>query len=229
MVREIIIGKEGNQPFQITDARVSRKHAKITIDENGDMVLEDLQSTNGTFVLLKNGNYKRITQQKLTKGMTVRFGPELEFKVSDLINRYLSKEGHAPAAAEYDITPLKYLEENYNREKVIVEQKLSSNGMFRMAVFSLGGIMATITGFVLTDPRYRIVAPLVTLLVAGLGFLILIRQSNKLIRRRNMCDSNFKRNFVCPHCHMSFVGKMYANIRLVGKCPNCKSKFSGEF
>lgn len=51
-MKEIIIGKEGNQPFPIKSENdgVSRKHAKITITDNGDWYLEDLNSTNGTAI-----------------------------------------------------------------------------------------------------------------------------------------------------------------------------------
>ena len=41
-MKEVIIGKEGTQKFAINAARVSRLHAKITILDNGQWVLEDL-------------------------------------------------------------------------------------------------------------------------------------------------------------------------------------------
>ena len=49
-MKEFIIGKEGTQKFLIplTKTRVSRQHARITIDDNGVWTLEDLNSTNGT-------------------------------------------------------------------------------------------------------------------------------------------------------------------------------------
>ena len=47
---EFILGKEGNQPFEIKQQGVSRHHAKITIDDNDNWVIEDLDSSNGTYV-----------------------------------------------------------------------------------------------------------------------------------------------------------------------------------
>lgn len=51
-MKTIILGREGNQPFKIKDEvdGVSRQHAKLTISDNNEWFLEDLDSSNGTFV-----------------------------------------------------------------------------------------------------------------------------------------------------------------------------------
>lgn len=51
-MKEIIIGRDGNQPFKISDKRicVSSNHASITIDDYGRWLLKDLGSANGTFI-----------------------------------------------------------------------------------------------------------------------------------------------------------------------------------
>lgn len=51
-MKTIILGKEGNQPFKINaDANgVSRRHAQITITDGNDWYIEDLNSTNGTYI-----------------------------------------------------------------------------------------------------------------------------------------------------------------------------------
>ncbi len=54
IMRQIIIGKEGKQPFPIKDDYVSRQHAVFTHDEKtGFMRLIDNGSANGTIVLWK--------------------------------------------------------------------------------------------------------------------------------------------------------------------------------
>ena len=49
-MQEVIIGKEGTQKFPINNSRVSRQHAKITVSDSGQWTLEDLNSTNGTYI-----------------------------------------------------------------------------------------------------------------------------------------------------------------------------------
>ncbi|MBW2733244.1 MAG: protein kinase [Deltaproteobacteria bacterium] len=64
----LTIGRAGE--LAIADARISRKHAKITRMEHGSFVVEDLGSSNGTFV-----NDRRVHgQQPLRPGDRIRIG-----------------------------------------------------------------------------------------------------------------------------------------------------------
>lgn len=72
---KIIIGKQGDQKFPIKNAGVSRQHASITI-EGGHWILEDLDSTNGTFVRDDNGLYQRVSRVEIKEDTMVRLGDE---------------------------------------------------------------------------------------------------------------------------------------------------------
>ena len=66
---ENLIGRDGSQSdIVLDDSTVSKQHAKIRY-ENGQFVLYDMGSTNGTFV-----NNRRIQRQALMDGDDVRFG-----------------------------------------------------------------------------------------------------------------------------------------------------------
>jgi predicted component of type VI protein secretion system len=66
---EIYIGRDVNSDLVISDSEVSRKHARITLQAGG-FVLEDLGSTNGTFV---NGQ-RLIGPHLLRQGELVMLG-----------------------------------------------------------------------------------------------------------------------------------------------------------
>ncbi len=69
---EITIGRETVNQVAINDAEVSRKHARLTLHGTA-YVLQDLGSTNGTFV-----NGQRVTAtQVLNPGDTVSFGENI--------------------------------------------------------------------------------------------------------------------------------------------------------
>jgi predicted component of type VI protein secretion system len=58
---EISIGREAGSDVCINDVEVSRQHARL-VSQFGDYLLDDLESTNGTFV-----NGQRITGQRILK------------------------------------------------------------------------------------------------------------------------------------------------------------------
>src|SRR5437660_10783913 len=65
------IGREEGNMLRLNDERVSRYHAKVQVD-NGEVILTDLESTNGTRV---NGNV--ITIRRLRPGDRVGVGRSL--------------------------------------------------------------------------------------------------------------------------------------------------------
>jgi pSer/pThr/pTyr-binding forkhead associated (FHA) protein len=68
-VPELTIGRDVSNQIPINDAEVSRKHVRLTLKNNG-YVVEDLGSTNGTFV-----NGQRISNPTVLKmGDLVAFG-----------------------------------------------------------------------------------------------------------------------------------------------------------
>ena len=82
-MKTIILGRTGNQAFPIKDQfdGVSHKHAEITINDNGDWYLKDLNSTNGTYIRdEKTGERIPVTEERLISPMTFIFlGPDNYF------------------------------------------------------------------------------------------------------------------------------------------------------
>jgi DNA-binding winged helix-turn-helix (wHTH) protein len=68
---ENVLGRRGPDILEIASSTVSRRHARITIDEgSGDATIEDLGSKNGTFV----GDQRVTTYLTLADGDSVRIG-----------------------------------------------------------------------------------------------------------------------------------------------------------
>jgi pSer/pThr/pTyr-binding forkhead associated (FHA) protein len=69
--KEIVIGRGGELDIVLVEDMVSRKHAKITT-QGGKIVLQDLGSTNGTFV-----NGEKIKRARLKEGDRVLIGTSI--------------------------------------------------------------------------------------------------------------------------------------------------------
>ena len=74
---QYVVGRDSEAAFVVSRSSVSRQHARLYGDEDGAWWVEDLNSTNGTFV-----NEVRVKCQRLTDSDQVRFG--------DAIYKFLS-------------------------------------------------------------------------------------------------------------------------------------------
>ncbi len=54
----VVIGRHSECDLTLNDPLLSRKHCAVSVDANGDFFLEDLNSTNATFL-----NSKRLTEK----------------------------------------------------------------------------------------------------------------------------------------------------------------------
>src|SRR5215216_3488220 len=69
---QITIGRDSSNAIAINDAEISRRHARLTF-QGGKYILEDLGSTNGTFV-----NGQRLAGPRVLKsGEVISFGEQI--------------------------------------------------------------------------------------------------------------------------------------------------------
>ena len=104
---QLIIGRDAVNAVAINDAEVSRKHARLTF-QGGKYVLEDLGSTNGTFV-----NGQRLTSATVLKaGDVVSLGEQIvlmyEGLSSDAGATMIGRKAARPAPAPAHLRPLPY-------------------------------------------------------------------------------------------------------------------------
>lgn len=86
------LGRAAQADFVVGHALVSRVHCRLTATEN-DLVVEDLKSTNGTFV-----NETRVESATLEHGDCVRVG-HVEFSVSRKASEEAEEAGRRPRGA----------------------------------------------------------------------------------------------------------------------------------
>ena len=85
----LALGRGAESDLQLEDVEVSRLHARIVRGSGGSFHLEDLGSTNGTFV-----NTRRATVAPLTDGDRIQLGPGtlLRFALTDPLDERLQAD-----------------------------------------------------------------------------------------------------------------------------------------
>jgi two-component system cell cycle response regulator len=90
---EVILGRALAADVRVNDTKVSRKHAKITVNEgpgSNEYVLTDLNSRNGTYL-----NGQRVKSQVLRNGDKIAIGDHiLRFDLLDEIDREYQRTIH---------------------------------------------------------------------------------------------------------------------------------------
>lgn len=203
MSRQIVIGKEGEQKFPITNAGVSRHHARITITGN-EWVLEDLNSTNGTYIRDKNGDFKRVFTIHIHEDTVIRLG-------DSSLNGYTFWAHHVleenPNDYTYEFTKIYQLREHLITErKTVIARSLQKAKILRIGV----ALIQALISFFLTDVRYiRAVMIIPTILMA----LMPQRINTEEI------DNKIKNTLVCPRC-----GRPLSEYEIKSQqCMSCKS------
>lgn len=231
---EIIIGKQGNQPFPLTEPSISRRHAILTIDDmTGALKLRDNNSVNGTWILCSDGRFKRLTQEiSASPEMTIRLGATTIVKIKDLI-RKKPKEEETPTV---DISNLRFVYEKYNNDKLRIEAESSNIMMLRMASVSLGSILGIVASLLIPkdfagdETISNIIKLALTIFSMVFAWFIVDRKNKGIIRRKSNNEAYLKQSYCCPKCGFHFGMKVYSNLLAEGRCPNnnCKCKFTGK-
>lgn len=88
----VLIGRGKDCAVVLSDVSVSRIHSKITQDPSGRVLVEDLRSSNGTYV-----NDRRIDQQELQHADRIRFGTvAFAYQVEGMPEVDVQEQAYAP-------------------------------------------------------------------------------------------------------------------------------------
>jgi serine phosphatase RsbU (regulator of sigma subunit) len=105
-----LIGRQGENNLVLRDNRISRNHARISVD-SGEYVVEDLESRHGVFV-----NGQRVKRQALKDGDRIDFGFPDSYRLAftlkeDDLNQYLGKMSAPPGTGATNLSKLRSLVE----------------------------------------------------------------------------------------------------------------------
>jgi diguanylate cyclase (GGDEF)-like protein len=168
---EHVIGRGTEADIWIDDAGVSRRHARITCRSDGRYLLEDLGSTNGTFV-----GAQRIETTEIRPGDRIQIGPHVSFRfqITDDAEEELQRR-------LYESSTRDALTRVYNRkyfnERLMAEVAYSRRHKVKLAV-----LMLDLDDFKATNDTYGHLAGDMVLRLVSSQMQRLIRVEDLLAR-----------------------------------------------
>lgn len=213
----INIGKTAENDLVIEHPSVSRRHARLSSAETAGWVLEDLDSTNGTFV-----NDVQILKKNITSSDRIRFGNSEVYSLNELL--------HANNDYSEEFEKLKHIYKKYTEEKVKIQ---SSNQLktrlFQSLPFALPGIIGVTIGFLgKGSPEMFGISLFITILAPTIGIYMGAKQASKVPLQLQTLADSFKINYVCPKCG-AFLGEIpWESLANKKQCPSCKAKWIKE-
>lgn len=220
MMMKIKIGKSPENDIIVDEPDVSRFHACLIKHPGTESwMLEDLNSTNGTYV-----NDIQICKKIIKPDDYIRFGKKCHFSLLQMqqaTNNY--SEGFAA---------LKLVYENYMNEKVRVQ----SSNQFKIRIFqslplALPGLIGVVIGFSgKGSPLLFGLSLSVAVCAPVAGIYLGARQSAQIPLKLQALNDQFKIDYVCPKCG-TFLGEIpWESLRNRKQCPvsSCKAKWIEE-
>lgn len=216
----IKIGKADDNDFVVTNPYVSRYHARLLRDNNNNhWMLEDLNSTNGTFV-----NGCQIVKKYVNPTDLILLGKDFTFKLTDALN---SNNDYSE-----EFAALKQVYEHYIQTKIKIQ---SSNQfktrLFQSLPFAIPGIVGVIIGFLgKGSSEWFGISLFITVCAPTIGIYMGAKQSAKIPQQLQEIVNQFKIDYVCPKCG-TFLGEIpWASLKNRKQCPvsSCKAKWVNE-
>lgn len=197
------IGRSPDNHLIIKNDRVSSKHCQIKLFDNDDLLIEDLNSTNGTFINGKRIKQKLIheTDELLLASIEIEMSLLLKyFEYTDPPKGITIDEFIAQEKIFSEFSKLKPVYEKYIKDKmrILKTNSLASTGL--RAGLSLvpvvGSALGTLSTAVTGNPQEKLV----------------------------LLEEQYKKDYICPSC-FRFLGEPYDNLYKRGFCVACKTKW----
>ena len=200
------------------DRAVSGKHLKLTTMPDGNVQVEDLGSTNGTFI-----DGVRIIKKVVTRNTVVQMGPTFTFRISDVLPEVKTPEYDEEILCKFQ--NLEKIWNKYQEEKINLQKSNASKGFMRMMpMFVLGGL-----GYLISCiPELAQFRTAITLAGLGLGIIITwvsYKSATTLPEQMEKLNQQFQIDYVCPKCKQFLGFSPFEGLKNRGQCSACKSKW----
>ena len=187
---------------------VSQEHVRVTIGDDGSLVLTNLNPENDTYV-----NHRAVERKRISEGDRIVLGGE-HYRLSwDMLKPFIPKM--------VDISALEQMWKDYQEQRLqmqIRERRFntlrSATGLITMFAVVLGAVTGR------DNPLFMglyIAAGVISLVF----FVIAYSASSKIPLRQNQLTEDVKHRYKCPACGALLTLQDYDMLRQTKGCPHC--------
>lgn len=236
MANEVLIGTNvPNSPSNFLISKtdnptVSGKHAKVFRGNDGKLYIEDLGSTNGTYV-----NNHKIKRSPISSGMTIKLGSNY---ILPLEQHIIPKLPIGDDEFNHRMNMLKHIWDNHQetvRELNLQKQKVGSRRMLPMMIGGVFGAFAPLAQFLIGENNKEGISPItiISAVISVMGFTGYFIMGNIITNKMREIDENiaeenekFQLEYECPSCHRRLGATPWRVIAHSCACPCCNRPFT---
>ena len=222
---EIVIGRDGQtgtlrltvgkQTSTFSEANsvprsVSQEHIRVTIGDDGIIVLTNLNAENDTYV-----NHRAVERKRISEGDCIVLGGE-HYRLSwDMLKPFIPRMA--------DISPLEQLWKDYQTERLQMQIRERRFNTLRSATGLITMFAVVLGAFTGRDNPLFMVLYAAAAVISLVFFFIAYRASSKIPLQQNQLTEDVKHRYKCPSCGALLTLQDYDMLRQTKGCPHCEA------
>jgi predicted RNA-binding Zn-ribbon protein involved in translation (DUF1610 family) len=216
MKTEFTLGRSPINDIVVEDPMVGRKHLLILFKSENELIIEDLDTSNATFV-----NQIRIKKKSVTPEDQILLG-SYELNSKFLFSEIIKKVNESRTDFTKEFFELKGIYEGYEKKVNEIKNKSQVSPLIIRAFVTLCVMAAAF--FIFPNPQIRY--PVMT--GAGIlgGFVSLVlHKDSKLKDRIDILTAELEMVYKCPKCGKSLISRRWKHWAIKKECENCGAKW----
>lgn len=224
------LGRADTNNIRFNKPDISSNHARITNLENGNFLVEDLDSTNGTFV-----NGYRIKKATISLNDEVRLSESTIINLTEVFG--LSKQKSEPQKIDpkdftNEFNLLKQVWDSYQKERISITKKHQSKSTFIRAAITLAPLVIwEILQFTFDENSKAggiVKSNYIVFSVMGSTIAMLSTGNMSPVEKLSQLDEEFRVKYVCPNptCRTQLGNVPWLSYSNQGKCFRCGAKYN---
>ncbi|MBO5272848.1 MAG: FHA domain-containing protein [Muribaculaceae bacterium] len=240
MADEITIGRnvpESKSSFIVPNQYkgVSGTHAKVSRGGDGRLYIEDLDSTNGTYV-----NNLKIKRSPITKSDKITLGGKIGVGYPLQLQSIIELLPISDDEFNHRMNQLKHVWDNHQEFQNEIKLRQQKIGTYKMLPIVLAGVIGAAVfstmsqlGIIEADSAMNgilngVISLAFTLTAYIIGDKIVASKSSEINQEAALEVEQFQLKYECPACNRFLGNTAWAVIAAKKECPCCKKTFTPQ-